>query len=66
MGVRNPLATTEEFYDTSCHTCNYLVESMVDESIGKFDLKAHTAQVGKAMASAKRMHHTRNARRRSV
>ena len=53
MGIRNPLATAEEFYDTSCHTVKYLVESMVDETIGTFDLKAHTAQVGKAMASAR-------------
>ena len=53
MGIRNPLATAEEFYDTSRHTCNYLVESMVDETIGTFDLKAHTAQVGNAMASAR-------------
>ena len=24
---RNPLATAEEFFEASCHTCNYLVES---------------------------------------
>ena len=43
MGIRNPMACSEEFYDTSLAASTYFVETMIDG--GEFDVSRHSSHI---------------------
>ena len=52
IGIRNPLQTAEEFYDTSLSGARYLVNSLVDDEV--FDQMSHKQSMTKARTAAAR------------
>ena len=51
MGIRNPMACSEEFYDTSLAASSYLVETMIDG--GEFDVSRHSSHIKEAVDRTK-------------